>query len=137
MDINESIGRRSWNGTKHWLLDHIVAWFLAFFVPGGGALIAALVAPPAISVWGAALLGFAGGIAGLVLLFVAVYVIQFWLAPYKQRNEARERVYMLEDSRKPCLDIIGKPVKQWGPTFTSLEWLLEIRNKGVELGVLR
>ncbi len=88
----ETAPQRAWNDTKDWLLNHILAWFLAFIVPGGGTVLAAWLIPPTMDFKLAALYGFLGGIAGLLLLMVGTYVIQLVLALKKQRDEARDEV---------------------------------------------
>lgn len=56
--------------------------------------------PPNLSGQLVALYGFLGGLAGLILLFSTVFIAELMKAPYKQRNEARNRVAVLEDELK-------------------------------------
>ena len=86
----ETAPHRAWRDNTQWLLNHIVAWFLAFIVPGGGTMLATLFIPANVDLKVAALYGFLGGIAGLLLVFTAVYAWNLFRAPYKQRNEARD-----------------------------------------------
>jgi hypothetical protein len=87
--INQTSCSRAKQDTDTWLLNHIVAWFLAFLLPGGGTMVATFFIPPNADIRIAALYGFLGGLAGLLLLVVGVYVWNLIRAPYKQRNEAR------------------------------------------------
>lgn len=81
MDQLGNAPRWAWHDTKEWLLDrHIAAWVLTALIPVGGALLAALLIPPDTSTKIAAMCGFAGGVAGLVLLFASVYAFQLILA---------------------------------------------------------
>jgi len=86
----ESTPKRIWRDTKSWLQNHIIAWFLAFFVPGGGAVLATLFIPSTMDFRLAALLGFWGGIAGVAILVGGTYAIQSILVLKKQRDEARK-----------------------------------------------
>lgn len=86
----ESTPKRIWEDTKNWLQNHIIAWFLAFFVPGVVGVIATLFIPPTIDFRLAALWGFISGAAGLALLVGGTYVIQSILVFRKQRDEARK-----------------------------------------------
>jgi hypothetical protein len=88
----ESASKRASADTKEWLLNRIWAWFLAFIIPGGSTMIAVCFIPTTASVPLAALYGFIGGVCGLILLFATIYLAQFCMAPYKQRNEARSIV---------------------------------------------
>ena len=83
--------------STQWLRNHIVAWFLAFIVPGGGTMLATLFIPPNADLKVATLYGFLGGIAGLFLLFMAVYISNLFRAPIKQRNEARKQLMVLKN----------------------------------------
>lgn len=86
----ESTPKRIWEDTKSWLRSHIIAWLLAFFVPGGASVIATLFIPPIMDSKSAALWGFIWGIVGLALLIGGTYGIQSILVFRKQRDEARE-----------------------------------------------
>jgi hypothetical protein len=93
--LNQSATSRAREDTRKWLLDHIVAWVLAFLLPGGGTMLTTLMLPSDVSIKMAAVYGFIGGFLGLILLLVTTYVIHLILAPYRQRNEARNMIEQL------------------------------------------
>lgn len=86
----ESTSRRIRQDAWNWLQNHIVAWVLAFIVPGGGTVLATLLIPVTTNIRLAALLGFVGGLAGLALLIGGTYGVQSILVLKKQRDEARK-----------------------------------------------
>lgn len=85
----ESTWSRAFGDSKKWLLDHFVSWFLAFLLPGGGTLLVTWLLPPNADLKESALLGFLGGLAGLLLLFIGTYILNLLRAPYRQRDEIR------------------------------------------------
>ncbi|MFC1962279.1 hypothetical protein ACFLWN_04495 [Chloroflexota bacterium] len=98
--INQSAWSRSCNDTSAWLHSHILAWFFAFLVPGGGTVLATSVVPPDVAPGLTALYGFLGGLGGIIFLLIAVYAVELTKAPYKQRNEVRQIIEKLEDEFK-------------------------------------
>lgn len=87
--MQESTWRRAQKDSKIWLLGHIIAWFFAYILPGGGTVLATWLIPsPNTISWENALLGFLGGFVGLLLFVVVVYVWNLFRAPYRQRDEA-------------------------------------------------
>jgi hypothetical protein len=90
--LNQSAPRRAWGDSREWLLNHIIAWFLAFFLPGGGTMLTTWLIPSNIDTRTAALYGFLAGLAGLLLLLIGTYIWNLFRAPYRQRNEVRKQV---------------------------------------------
>lgn len=86
----ESTQKRIWEDTKNWLQNHIIAWFLAFFVPGGVVVLATLFIPPTMDFRLATLWGFVAGGIGVALLVGGTYAVQSILVFRKQRDEARK-----------------------------------------------
>ena len=82
----------AWEDTKKWLQNHIIAYLLAFFVPGGGTVLATLVIPATMNITLAALYGFIGGMVGLLLMISITYATQCVLVVKKQRNDATNKV---------------------------------------------
>lgn len=119
-NLKESSWSRAKRDSKRWLLDHILAWFLAFLLPGIGTVLVTWLIPLNADVKVIALFGFFGGLAGLLLLLGITYSWNSFRAPYKQRNEAQQRIEELEsESNKPKLfDIlcqttsIGLPINR-------------------------
>lgn len=86
----ESTPKRIRGDSRNWLQNHIIAWFLAFFLPGGGTVIATLFTSPTIDPKLATLFGSIGGVAGLALLVAGTFAVQSILVLRKQRDEARK-----------------------------------------------
>ena len=102
--LREASRKRAGNDTRVWLLDHLLALALAFILPGGGTVLAAYLTPADVGGLTTAVYGFLGGLAGLALLMGGTYAAHWFQAPYRQRDEARQRVEYLEsESEKPEL----------------------------------
>jgi hypothetical protein len=108
----ESTKKRRWQDTKNWLQAHIIAWVLAFVVPGVGTMITALFIPATMNIKLAALLGFIGGLAGLALLVGGTYGVQAILVFKKQRDEVRKLYEPIKElaNIKPGDTIKGKDI---------------------------
>jgi len=66
---------------------------------------------------------------GLLSWFLWLVLV---ITPVKMWRSERERADNLEESKKPCLEI-GSIFVQSGKNDPSLEWVLEVRNKGTEV----
>lgn len=108
----ESTSKRIWEDTKSWLQNHIIAWFLAFFLPGGGSVLATLFIPPTMDFRLAAFWGFISGLVGLALLVGGTYGIQSILVLKKQHDEARKLYEPIKElaNIKPGDTIKGKSI---------------------------
>ncbi len=85
-------------------------------------MLVTLLAPPNVDPHVSALLGFLGGLAGLLLLFLVVYICNFLRAPYKQRNEAWQRIEELETKlKKPKLFDVLCPTTSLGLPINRLD----------------
>jgi hypothetical protein len=98
----------AWEDTKDWLLNHIIAWFLAFLLPGGGTVLATYFIPPTMDIKLVALYGFIGGIAGLLLLVIGTYGVQCILIIKKQRDDARSEILKLKENYEKLEQSIEK-----------------------------
>lgn len=98
--IQWSTGKRVYKDSNDWLQNYIIAWFLAFFVPGGGTVIATLFIPPTVNYKLASLLGFLGGIAGLLLMVGTVYGTNAILVFKKQRDETKAELVQTSQERE-------------------------------------
>lgn len=95
----ETAPQRALVDFKDWVRNYILAQVLFYLVPGGGAVLATIFIPPEISFKVAVICGFLGGLIGLGLLYLGVYLFQFSRAPYKQRDEAHSRLDEIEAQR--------------------------------------
>jgi hypothetical protein len=69
MNFRESPRQRARKDAGIWLRNHVVAWLLAFILPGVGTCLAAWLIPPGADLTVSILLGLLGGLVGLLLLF--------------------------------------------------------------------
>ena len=119
---NQNAWSRAKQDTNTWFLNHIVAFFLAFLIPGVGTVLATHFIPSDASIEMSALYGFLGGVAGLILLVVAVFTWNLLRAPYKQRNEVRQRIEKIEAELKtPRLFDILCPTTSVGLPINKLD----------------
>ena len=114
MDWSESAARRAIRDT---LSKQKTARFMwggegVLAVAGGAWLTSSAVANA--PTWEMVLRAVVGGLGGLFVAVLCVFIYNIVLTPYKQRNEARERLNKLEDERIPKVAV--KPCsgrRQW------------------------
>lgn len=128
--LNQSSPRRAWIDTtesfhKIWFFWSVEVIAFGVFVflgnvatpEGAGAVVSA--AYPVV-----------GGVIGAIVGLGIIYLICLIKAPYKQRDEARNRVYVLEDERTPrmkVLPIAGR--RQYEHEHEHLMWAeLQVTN---------
>lgn len=73
--------------------------------------------------------GLVGLILGLAIPYLLVFILNLWLAPYRQRNELRTKYRALKTAIKPRLELIGLTRQSMENDGTA--YALEIRNSGL------
>lgn len=127
----ETAPQRAKDDTRKWLLNSFIAWILAPIITlGGGVLSALFLAIKAIPV-SQAIYGAIGALSALALFILIVYLVHLIIAPYRQRNEAREYVDTLEKEREPQLTVEKVVEGKYGNT-SGESWGLVVHNQGTD-----
>jgi hypothetical protein len=131
--MRETLWSRARRDSNKWLLDHIVAWVLAFILPGVGTMLTAWLVPPNVDLRIDALLGFLGGVTGLGLLFAATYIWNLFRTPYRQRNESwslnNELNQKMRELTTPRLELESEPIGEVNSDNNTVWNHLKVTNK--------
>lgn len=110
---------------KGWLRNHIAVQPLSFVLTGVGTWLFTYLIPPDMSIPLAAMLG---GVVGLALLYLGVYLFQLLCAPYRQLKELRIEYSKVQSELENSKQIKGIKLDVGNLIFEGTEILKGFRS---------
>ncbi len=98
-NFNESAIHRAWVDTVHAQTTVKFMWLGGLIVAGIGVAIANTLVPENIGELQSGLYSILGALMSLAIAILAIFIMNFILAPYKQRNEARMAILGLQQQK--------------------------------------
>jgi len=123
---------RAWDDTKTSMHKPYFFWLVGVIAAGLGVFIGMIITPERASSTISAVYQVFGGIIGIIIGFILIFIENLLLAPYRQRNEANIRINELESKERQKANLIIKEAREENYHTVGQSWGLVIENLGTE-----